>query len=115
MIAVSEGQAARRELPGGPQGLREVWVVAGDTLGKRIEFLFNTRDTCLVSLEVLPVLHVAAEQADLLNELGKQRGDFWIHCDLGRSESKGKGAMVREDDGARVQVQTPKTVAAPEH
>ena len=76
MFRVAEGEAAGRQLPRRPQCLRQFRIITCDMLRERIELVLDALKPRLVFLEFLLLLHVAPQQAHLLDELGEDRGDL---------------------------------------
>ena len=77
MCGIPERKAAGWKLPRRPDCLGKIRIVHGNTLGQRRELLLDALHPSLVFLELFFLLHVTAQQADLLDELGEDG------CDLG--------------------------------
>src|SRR5688572_4182624 len=79
MVGVAEGEAPRRELPRGAERLGERGVVARDAFDERRVLLLDAHEARLVLLELPLLLHVSAQQPDLLDQLRQQRRQLRIH------------------------------------
>src|SRR6266498_2015500 len=79
MFRIAEGEAAGRKLPGGSERLGQCRIVPGEILGECAKLLIDSRKSRFVFLEVLLVLHIAAQQSDLFDEIDQQAESLGVH------------------------------------